>query len=391
MKTTMKTITRAVSLAVAGFAMASASAATIGSTDVKYTGYIKVDGMYSDYSNGEGHPLNRDFYVPSTIAVGASDDDMGGRFDAHAKQSRFRLTTNTPVEGGDSITGVLEFDFMVTKGDYDNERISNSYLPRMRHAFLKYKNWLVGQTWTTFMDVGALPESLDFIGTTDGITFGRQVMVRYSQDGFEFALENPETTVFHAGVLAGATDDNSVPDVIGAYTHKADWGHVKVAAIFRQLSYEVGGIDASDTGMGVSITSKVKLGDTDDIRFTFFTGSGLGRYAALNAAQGAVYDEVTGSLDAIDSTGYGVAYRHMWSETARTSIMFSAFDADAEQVTKVTMGDYTDKTYSARINYIQSLTKTITVGAEYAYAKRETEAGLDGDMSRIQFSAKYAF
>ena len=143
--------------------------------------------------------------------------------------------------------------------------------------------------------------------------------------------------------------------------------------------------------MGVSITSKVKLSDTDDLRFTFFTGSGLGRYAALNAAQGAVYNEETGSLDAIDSTGYGVAYRHMWTDKARSSIMFSAFDADAEQVTEVTMGDYTDKTYSARVNYIYSMTKTVTVGAEYAYAKRETDAGLEGDMSRVQFSAKYAF
>ena len=143
--------------------------------------------------------------------------------------------------------------------------------------------------------------------------------------------------------------------------------------------------------MGVSITSKVSLSDTDDLRFTFFTGSGLGRYAALNAAQGAVYNEDTGSLDAIDSTGYGVAYRHMWTDKARSSIMFSAFDADAEQVTEVTMGDYTDKTYSARVNYIYSMSKTMTVGAEYAYAKRETDAGLEGDMSRVQFSAKYAF
>ncbi|GGF79377.1 DcaP family trimeric outer membrane transporter [Alteromonas lipolytica] len=387
MKTTMKTITRAVSLAVAGFAMASANAATIGSTDVKFTGYVKADGIYSDYSNGEGHPLNRDFYVPSTIAVGAADDDIGGRFDGHVRQSRFRFTTNTPVSDSDSITGVLEFDFMVTKGDYDNERISNSYLPRLRHAFLKYKNWLVGQTWTTFMDVGALPESLDFIGTTDGVTFARQTMVRYSQNGFDFALENPETTV----VGVGATDDNSVPDVIAAYTMKSDWGHFKVAGLFRQLSYEVDGIDASDTGMGISLTSKIKIGDTDDIRLSFYTGSGIGRYAALNAAQGAVYNPENGSLDAVDSTGYAIAYRHMWTDKARSSVMFSAFDADAEQITSVTMGDYTDKTYSARVNYIYSVSKTMTVGAEYAYAKRETEAGLEGDMSRLQFSAKYAF
>ena len=387
MKHTLKKVTGAVTLALTGLTMASANAASLGSTEVKYTGYIKVDGIYSDYSNGEGHPLNRDFYVPSTIAVGSADDDISGRFDAHARQSRFRLTTNTPVDGDDSITGVLEFDFMVTKGDYDNERISNSYLPRMRHAFLKYKNWLVGQTWTTFMDVGALPESLDFIGTTDGITFGRQVMVRYTHGGLEVALENPETTV----VGVGATDDNSVPDIIAAYTMKQDWGHVKVAGIFRQLAYNVGDIDASDTGAGVSVTGKVKVSDTDDIRFTFFTGTGLGHYAALNAAQGAVYNDQTGELSSIASTGYGVAYRHMWTDKARSSIMFSAFDADADEVTKVTMGDYTEKTYSARVNYIYSMSKTMTVGAEYAYAKRETDAGLEGDMSRVQFSAKYAF
>ena len=55
------------------------------------------------------------------------------------------------------------------------------------------------------------------------------------------------------------------------------------------------------------------------------------------------------------------------------------------------MGDYTDKTYSARVNYIYSMSKTVTVGAEYAYAKRETDAGMEGDMNRVQFSAKYAF
>lgn len=51
---------------------------------------------------------------------------------------------NILVDGDDSIIGVLEFDFMVIKGDYDNECISNFYLFCMCYVFLKYKNWLVG-------------------------------------------------------------------------------------------------------------------------------------------------------------------------------------------------------------------------------------------------------
>ncbi|KTF07689.1 porin [marine sediment metagenome] len=67
----------------------------------------------------------------------------------------------------------------------------------------------MGQTWTTFMDVGSLPESLDFIGTTDGITFARQVMVRYTNGGLQLALENPESTITPFGGGSRITSDDS--------------------------------------------------------------------------------------------------------------------------------------------------------------------------------------
>ncbi len=59
-----------------------------------------------------------------------------------------------------------------------DERTSNGYSPEIRHAFISYDGWLFGQTWTTFMDVNALPDSIDFVGTTDGTVFVRQAQVR---------------------------------------------------------------------------------------------------------------------------------------------------------------------------------------------------------------------
>ena len=385
MKTTTKTFAL---LALSGAMTAGAAHANvIDATEVKFSGYIKADGMWSSYSDGTlpSGSIGRDFYIPSLTPV--SGGEQGSQFDAHVKQSRFRFTTNTALEDGDSITGVIELDFMVTpNGD---ERISNSYTPRIRHAFLKYKNWLVGQTWSTFQDVRTLPETLDFVGATDGTIFVRQTMVRYTNGGFEISLENPETTVtpFTGGGRIVA-DDNSVPDLAARYTFKQDWGHVAVAGLVRQLAYDDGAdIDSETTSYGISLTSKINFG-RDDLRIMANFGSGLGRYLALNAANGAVID-ANNELEAIDSYGYAIAYRHVWNDQWRSNLTFSAFSADNDA--ELTGGGVTKETYSTRVNLLYSPTKEITVGGEYAFAKREIESGLEGDMNRIQFSAKYAF
>ena len=387
MKTTMKKTAAVIALACSGLS-GNVHAANLGGTDVKFSGYIKLDAMVSDYSEGSlgAQNLNRDFYIPSLTPVSGVEESA--HFDAHARQSRFRFTTTTDTEEGDKITGVLEFDFLVTNNG--NERISNSYTPRMRHAFLKYKNWTVGQTWSTFMDVGALPETVDFIGVTDATIFDRQPLVKYTSGAWEFALENPETTVTpNGGGGRIVADDNNVPDFVARYTSKQDWGYFKVAGLLRQIKYEDGAnIDGSSSAWGVSLTSKINLDGGDDVRLMFNRGSGLGRYIGLNAANGAVITP-DGDLEAIDSYGYAIAYRHLWNEKMRSSITFSALNIDND--TALTGMSVTESTYSARVNLMYSPTKAISVGAEYTRAHREVESGLEGDMDRIQFMAKYAF
>ena len=387
----MKTRHTALALAFMGLTtLPQAHASVLDKTDVTFSGYLKADAMFSQYSDGTlgSGNIGRDFYIPSLTPVGGEDENS--QFDAHIKQSRFRFTTNTELGNGKKVTGVLEFDFHATPNG--NERISNSYTPRVRHAFIKYDNWLIGQTWTTFQDVGALPESVDFIGVTDGTIFVRQTMVRYSNGGFQIALENPETTItpFGGGGRIVA-DDNSVPDLIARYTTKGKWGHVTVAGLVRELAYvnEQGGsnIDASETGYGVSLTAKINLGK-DDLKLMANAGSGMGRYIALNAANGAVLN-ANGDLEAIDSTGIAIAYRHWWNNQWRSTFMYSQFSADNDVV--LTGTGVTKESSSIRANLMYSPSKELTFGAEYAYAERETESGADGDMSRLQFTAKYAF
>lgn len=379
----------AVSLALGITAVSTnAQADMLAGTDVKFSGYIKVDAMFSSYSDGSlaSQNIGRDFYIPSLTPVGGTEEST--QFDAHVKQSRFRFTTNTKTDEGDSITGVLEFDFLASPGG--NERVSNSYVPRIRHAFIKYKGWTVGQTWSTFQDVKTLPETLDFVGATDGVAFNRQALVKYANGAWEFSLENSESTItpFGGGGRI-VSDDGAIPDAVVRYTHNADWGHVSVAGIIRQLNYQSGdAIDDSVSSTGVSINSKIKIGDTDDLRLSFTTGSGLGRYVALNSVNGAVLD-ANGNLNTIDSTAYAVSYRHVWNSKMRSSLVYSSLSVDNDVA--LTGVSATQNTNSITANLLYSPTKKITVGGEIKQATREIESGADGDMTRVQFSMKYAF
>ncbi|NNK33905.1 MAG: porin, partial [Xanthomonadales bacterium] len=45
----------------------------------------------------------------------------------------------------------------------------------------------------------------------------------------------------------------------------------------------------------------------------------------------------------------------------------------------------------AHVNLIYSPVPKMDFGFEFMYADREVESGADGDLTRLQFSAKYAF
>lgn len=387
----MKNITKVSYLAACialGTGTAQANGFDIGGTNVTFGGYVKLDAMVTD-SDGEIAALGRDFYVPSLTPIGG---DSTTRFDMHARQSRFFFSTATALEDGSKITGHLEFDFM-TSNNGNDERTTNGYSPVLRHAFIKYKNWTVGQTWSNFMDLASLPDTLDFVGNPDAAIFIRQAQVRYTHGNFAFAIENPESTVtpFGGGPRI-TTDDNSTPDLTASYNLKTGWGVVKVAGLVRQIaidgSYNGGSYDDNITSYGLSVSTKIDFSNKDDLRITFNTGKGLGRYVGLNTVNGAVLD-ANGELETIDVTAFSAAYRHLWNDKWRSTFLYSTLMADND--TTLTGVGTTKNTHSYSANLLYQATKKFMVGVEYKFANREIESGLDGDMNRIQFSAKYDF
>jgi len=387
--TTQTTLIRSLTATAVLCALSTTTqAATIGDTDVNYGGYVKIDAMWSDYSAGApaGTNVGRDFYVPSTLTVG-TDDDSDAVFDMHARQSRFNFGTSTLLDNGKTINSKIEIDFLASAAG-GNERVSNSYAPRIRHAFISYDGWLFGQTWSNFQNVGALPETLDFVGPAEGTVFVRQAQVKYTTGAWSFSLENPESTVTTQGGARVATDDASLPDFTARYAMNADWGQFVVTGLARQLTYKQNGIDADETSLGLSASGMVKLGQ-GNLRFMLTQGKGLGRYIGLNVAHGAVLNG--DELDAIDSTSGFVAYQHNWNNQWRSTFLYSFFSADNNTDLLTITGDPTESSQSYSANILYSPVKKLTFGAEFKHAERELESGNDGDMDRLQFSVKYAF
>jgi len=372
----------------------AAHAADSGTT-FSYSGYIKLDMIYSSFSEGEvaGNSIARDFYVPSLIPTSDGSGDSYSAFDAHAKQTRFIFATSTPLADGTTFSTHIEMDFMsAIDGD---ERISNGYEPEVRQAFVKWNGWLAGQAWSVFQDVAALPDAIDFIGPSNSTVFVRQAQVRYSTGNWLFAVENPETTVtpFGGGTRL-SPDDDAVPDVTARYNAKTDWGHFSLGGVLRQLNIDnpasgaTAAVDSSEMGYGLSLSGRYNLNADNDLRAMLVYGSGIGRYVGLNTANDAVLD-ADGDLDAIDLTSAFVAWRHNWSEKARSTFMVSMLDIDND--TDLTGEAVTASVDSLHANFIYSPYPKLDVGVELTRATRELENGDDGDMDRIQFAIKYAF
>ncbi|EGN74698.1 hypothetical protein A28LD_1714 [Idiomarina sp. A28L] len=364
--------------------MANASA----ETEYSYGGYIKVDAMISRTDSGSlpSGSIGRDFYIPGLTPVG--DGASNTYTDFHARETRFFFRAVQTLENGEQITGYIELDSLGTPGG--DKRITNSYSPRVRHAFIQYRNWMVGQYWSNFQDVTIIPEAPDFVGAPDGIVFNRQPQVRYTMaNGWSFSVEAPETTITPnmGGTGRVTTGDTAMPDLTARYQTKVNNVHYSVAALVRRLEYRQDGVSDTVNGYGINLSTKIDIGE-HDIRAGFVHGEGIGRYVGLNSVNDAVVDDIL-NLDTLGYTGFTLAYRHVWSEKYRTNFIITRgmFD-DKREYTGINANDHTQRIAA---NLMYQVNEKLVVGAEISRANRELLSGDDGNLDRLQFSVMYSF
>ena len=364
-----------------------------GNPDGRFSfgGFIKLDAMYTDTSDGEiaDGSAGRMFYLPSAIPVGGVDES-GGDIDTTAQFSRFWFAADGEVQGHKT-RAYLEFDlFGGGMANLGNQASTNTHGVTLRQAYVSWDKWLAGQTWSNFQDVAALPDAVDFVGPTEGTTFVRQAQLRYTNGGFSVALENPQTVVGSYRSSARTTsDDGSVPDLTARYTRKGDWGHVSVAGLARQLQHETATTDATSTGFGVSVSGKYNLSKSDDIRYMLTGGTGIGRYVGFALGADGTLDAAGGDLEATGVLAGFVAWRHVFDPKLRGSLMFSRAQLDND--TGWTGFGVTKSAQSFHANLIYSPFPKLDVGAEIGWGQRSLEDDREGDLKRFHTHVKYSF
>lgn len=356
-------------------------------TSVKFGGYVKADLIYSDSSAGEGSTLDQ-LLVPGSIPL--TDDTEDGQITLHARQTRLNFATSTPTAWGDLKTFV-EADFFGANG---NEVVSNSNGLRTRHAFGSLGGLLVGQTWSTFMDAGSLPETLDFGGPV-GELFIRQTQVRWTEgfDGgsWSVAAESPEsflTTASAAGGANAATDDDKVPDLVARLDFNTSVGRYALAAMARNIRVDkVTGAD-DQWGGALAAYGVVPTVGKDTFQFSLTAGNALGRYIG----QGVFTDgdvDAAGELSLNDQWGAILAYRHFWADNLRSTLALST--ARASTPSGATTANMNESADTAHLNLLWSPVTNTTFGLELIHARRETADGRNGELNRVQTSAQYNF
>lgn len=362
-------------------------------TALNIGGYVKLDIVYSDVSDGDDSQSNYQ-YAPGDVPLDGSGDEYSDELVMNARESRLWVKTSTPTKYGPLKTH-LEGDFDTAES---SQLVSNSRGFRIRHAYGTLNNWLFGTTWSLFMHLDSLPEINDFGGPA-GAIFARQPQLRYTMkmsDNMNLAIsiENPEVIATdNGGGTTTVVDDGVIPDVIARWSMNPSWGNLSAAAMLRNLVVEevVAGdaVDDNDLGYGAQAGAVVKFTANDTLMTQLSIGT-LGRYAGLVTHVDAVVS-AGNQVEGLDQIAGFVGYERKWGGpwNCRSNVILGFSKAD--DPSELAGTDSTERTLSLHLNSFVNPTPTMRIGVEFIRGEREVYDGRDGELNRVQFSARVVF
>ena len=339
--------------------------------------------------------------------IPTDDSNARGQSRVHARESRIGVKYKNEIYGKE-LSAVIEGDFYGggTNSPSGSEKISNSVSFRLRQAYISYNHWVVGQTWSNYVDVKSFPETLDFSNET-GQAFIRQGQIRFHHKinnfHLSYSLENPETDVYILeDMFQEGTEFQTVDpmlDLTAKAKYQASWGHLSLQVVSRKQEIHVNANSVSDTSYGVGGSGKIGLTSDDTLKFHYSQGDGIGRY--IQEAAGSSGLVIQSSLDSQNETpiltllhakgGY-LSYQHRINNTFRMNVSSGFIDIDYSSMSEhALVANRTQSLTSVHGNIIWSVIPNLEIGVEHSIARLKTVAGDKGTIKRFQLSATFRF
>ena len=366
-------------------------------------GFVKA-GFAESFS-----PLaSTDRFIVGSIPTGAAEPGVEEQTSFTANQSRLNLEFRDKTNLGD-LRAFIEADFARSDDTL-----------RLRHAYGQFRNFLTGQTWSTFYDPQAWPEEVDFEGLNGG-TILRQPQVRWFPTiaknwDLQIALEDPVSKVSEIDTTGSLNPDDpdfnpdfgnqirakgltDFPDVIASIRRKwfGRW-HLKTALVLHQVKGQYSQRsdlpDRNEIGWGIAESGVIKvpwLDPRDNLKFQVIYGDGIGRYVndtnSIGGLDG-VFTPDGSELKTLPITAGYVAYQHWWGKNLRSNFILSGVEIDNKDFQP---DDAYKRTIRASTNLFWSPAPHLDLAIEYLWGERTNKNGDTGDAAQIQLMSKYGF
>ena len=273
----------------------------------------------------------------------------------------------------------------------------NNYSLRLRQAYVSFRGMIMGQTWSTFVDLAAIPPTIDFEGPTASVA-ARNVQFRYSipfKDKWEFAiaLENPNYSATLNDFVQIAKQ--RCPDIPMYLQYKWKNGsHLRFSGILRGMRYNnlLNAEGSTAFGWGVQMSGLANMTSKFTLYYQGVYGKGISKY--INDLGGNNLDlaisENGGELKPIPVAGGVIGLQYNILNNLFASINYSylkLFD-DGEILYSPSM--YKQGQYLAA-NMFMTLDNDWQFGVEYLWGARKNQDDIKSYANRIQIMAQYNF
>lgn len=356
-------------------------------TEITLYGNVRADASYQFKGPNSMYNLISAVPLEGTEAERKNSD----KFQSTLNATRFGLNFKTPISGDHNLGGKLEMDFFGGAGR-DTFRI--------RHAYLTYDDWLVGQTWSNFNALEYFPETVDASLSVGG-SLTRVPQIKYTVPvdqklNLAFSLEDSKAeTVTTAGTQNFTTDPDAklkLPSATGRINYKFDNGSALSGRAF--LTQKATNHEGNDDFLawGAALGGKYQVTDSTLLRFDYNHIKGDTKNV-LWSNMAYVFDQ-NGKMRTNEFDVLTLGITQKISPKLRSTLGMGYMKAKDDNAFATLVKDVTTQNESLKeawINMFYTPVKTLNFGVEYMYGERKTFNDLTGKDNRINFTAIYDF